>query len=125
MTVTLPTQPTCYCPNVSPAANSPQAWSASTVVALLQALLGLQPYAPLGLLLVDPHLPPWLPRITLRGVRVGNARVDLQFHRDADGRSHHEVLAQTGELEVRLLPSPWSLTSAFGADLRAQLHGSH
>ena len=29
---------------------------------LLQAMLGLYPYAPLHMLLVDPHLPAWLPR---------------------------------------------------------------
>ncbi|HEY9285177.1 MAG TPA: glycogen debranching N-terminal domain-containing protein [Pyrinomonadaceae bacterium] len=36
---------------------SPQAWSASAVFSMLQAMLGLYPYAPLNLLLVDPHLP--------------------------------------------------------------------
>ena len=48
-----------------PGANSPQAWSASAVFCFVQAMLGLYPYAPLNLLLVDPHLPDWLPEITL------------------------------------------------------------
>ncbi|HEY5610541.1 MAG TPA: glycogen debranching N-terminal domain-containing protein, partial [Thermoanaerobaculia bacterium] len=51
-------------PGIYPNANSPQAWSASSVFCLLQAMLGLYPYAPLNLLLVDPHLPEWLPEIT-------------------------------------------------------------
>lgn len=108
-------------PGLYPAANAPQAWSSATVVALLQALLGIQPYAPFDLLLVDPHLPPWLPEITLRGLRVGRATVDLRFHRDSNGRSGHEVLDQRGTLTVREQPSPWSLTSQAGTALRDQL----
>lgn len=29
-------------------------------------MLGLQPFAPLKMLFIDPHLPEWLPQITLR-----------------------------------------------------------
>jgi glycogen debranching enzyme len=45
-------------PAVYPAANWPQAWSATTVYTLLQAMLGLQPFAPLRMLFLDPFLPP-------------------------------------------------------------------
>ena len=108
-------------PALYPAANSPQAWSSATVIALLQALLGVQPYAPFEVLLVDPHLPQWLPEITLRGLRVGGASVDIRFFLDEGGRSRYEVLDLRGKLRVREQPSPWSLTGQVGAALRDRL----
>jgi len=109
-------------PALYPAANTPQAWSASTLVMLLQSLLGLQPYAPSGVLLVDPHLPEWLPEISLLNLRVGGAVLDLRFSRDPnDGRSRHEVLRLEGDLQVRAQPSPWSLVGCYGDALRERL----
>lgn len=104
-----------------PGANSPQAWSASAVFCLVQAMLSLYPYAPLNLLLVDPHLPEWLPEITLRGLRVGASVVDIRFHRTPDGRSDYEVLDKRGPLHIVRQPSPWSLTATFGERLRDAL----
>ena len=101
-------------PAVYPAANSPQAWSATTVYTLLQAMLGLQPYAPLRMLFIDPQLPPWLPEITIAGLRVGKASVSLRFFRKPNGRSDYEVLDKRGRLHVVRQPSPWSLTASFG-----------
>jgi glycogen debranching enzyme len=72
-------------PGVYRDANWPQAWSASSVFCLIQAMIGLYPYAPLRLLLLDPHLPAWLPELTLQGLSVGEAEVDLRFRRDATG----------------------------------------
>jgi glycogen debranching enzyme len=105
-------------PAIYPQANSPQAWSASAVVCLVQALLGIYPYAPLKMLLVDPHLPEWLPELTVRGLRVGGAAVDLRFFRREDGRSDWELLEQKGTLHVLRQPSPWSLTASFAERLR-------
>ncbi|HWN43885.1 MAG TPA: glycogen debranching N-terminal domain-containing protein [Thermoanaerobaculia bacterium] len=105
-------------PAIYPQANSPQAWSASAVICLVQALLGIYPYAPLKMLLVDPHLPEWLPELTVRGLRVGEASVDLRFFRGADGRSDWELLDQKGTLHVLRQPSPWSLTATFAERLR-------
>jgi glycogen debranching enzyme len=104
-------------PSLYPKANSPQAWSASSVVMAVQAMLGIYPYAPLGLLLVDPHLPPWLPEITLRGLRVGGAVCDLRFRRLRSGVTRHEVLAVRGKLRVLRQPSPWSVTAGAGERL--------
>ena len=57
-----------------PSSQSPQAWSASATVQLLQVMLGLYPFAPAGVLgLVRPRLPVWLPTVTLHGLRVGHA----------------------------------------------------
>jgi glycogen debranching enzyme len=98
-------------PAVYPNANSPQAWSSSAVFNLLQALLGLYPYAPLRLLFVDPHLPDWLPEVTLGNLRVGDAAVAIRFFREPDGSSDYRVLEQRGSLHVICQPSPWSLTA--------------
>lgn len=105
-------------PALYPQANSPQAWSASAVFTLLQSLLGLYPYAPLRMLLVDPHLPGWLPEITLRGLRVGDAKVSVRFYRDASGGSDYEVLEKEGALHLLRQPSPWSLTAGFAERLK-------
>ncbi|HEU4807668.1 MAG TPA: glycogen debranching N-terminal domain-containing protein, partial [Homoserinimonas sp.] len=72
-------------PGVYPQACSPQAWSASAIVAIIQALLILRPVAPLRTILVDPHLPPWLPDFTLEGVRLGDATFDLIVRRNRRG----------------------------------------
>lgn len=105
-------------PALYPAANSPQAWSASTVFTLLQAMLGLYPYAPYRLLFVDPHLPAWLPEITLRGLRVGDAVVSLHCFRKPDGGTDYRVREQHGRLHVIRQPSPWSLTANYGERLK-------
>lgn len=52
-------------PAVYPEASWPQAWSAAAVFCLIYAMLGTFPYAPLNTLFVDPHLPEWLPEITV------------------------------------------------------------
>jgi glycogen debranching enzyme len=101
-------------PALYPKANWPQAWSSSAVFTVLQAMLGLYPYAPLDALMVDPHLPDWLPEITVEGLRVADARVTLHFRRTDDGNSTYDVLEQRGTLHVVRQPSPWSLTAGLG-----------
>jgi glycogen debranching enzyme len=105
-------------PAFYPDANSPQAWSASTVFLLLQSLLGLYPYAPLKLLLVDPHLPAWLPEITLENLHVGRAVATIRFFRKKNGISSFKVLDVRGTLHVVRQPSPWSLSATFGERLK-------
>jgi glycogen debranching enzyme len=61
-------------------ANVPQAWAAGSVFALLQSIIGFQPRGDEGLLYLDPWLPPWLPDLTLRDLRVGAQIFDLQIH---------------------------------------------
>ena len=100
-------------PGIYPRANAPQTWNQSVFPILVQSLLGLVPFAPLRLLMVDPELPAWLPEITLRGLRVGDATVALRFWREVGGRSRYEVLEQTGELKV--LRQPW--VQSLSADL--------
>ena len=104
-------------PALYPHADSPQAWSASAVPCMIQALLGLFPYAPLRILFIDPHLPAWLPELCLRRVRVGDAVVDLRFRRKADGSTDYQVLKLRGTLHVIRQPSPWSQTATFAERL--------
>ncbi|GAA5197712.1 glycogen debranching N-terminal domain-containing protein [Rugosimonospora acidiphila] len=82
----LPRDPAHPHPGVHPQACSPQGWSASAIVAIVQALLALRPVAPLRTILVDPHLPDWLPDLELHGVRVGEATFDLAVLRRRNGR---------------------------------------
>lgn len=104
-----------------PNANSPQAWSASATWCLLQSMLGLYPYAPLNLLLLDPHLPAWLPDIVVRNLHVGTAVIDVRFYRTKGGESDYEVLDKRGALHIVRQPSPWSLTATFGERLQDAL----
>ncbi|HJU16503.1 MAG TPA: glycogen debranching N-terminal domain-containing protein [Stellaceae bacterium] len=87
-------------PGLYPSSNSPQAWSASAVISLVQTMLGLAPLAPLNTLLIAPDLPEWLPDLTLEGIRVGGGRVSLGFLRNSSGRTEHEVLSATGGIAV-------------------------
>lgn len=89
-------------PSVYPRSNMPQAWSSSTIPMMIQAMLGLYPFAPLNMLFLDPHLPEWLPDLTLHQLRVGNARVSLHFQRNAEGHTEYRVLEKQGPL--RILP---------------------
>ena len=85
-------------------ANVPQAWAAGSVFHLLQAILGLQADAPNERLYIDPELPSWLPDVTLRGLKVGKAKLDLRFWREGD-QTRWEVACHGGEIEV--LAKPW------------------
>jgi glycogen debranching enzyme len=106
-------------PGAYPRANVPQAWNQSMLVILVQSLLGLIPFAPLHVLLVDPILPPWLPELTIKRLRVGSASVSLRFYRDTDGESHYQVLEREGKL--RVIRQPW--IESFSADSWDRLRG--
>jgi glycogen debranching enzyme len=99
-------------PGIYPDSCEPQGWSASAVVMLIQALLAMVAVAPLGLLVVDPHLPSWLPDLRLEGLRVGSARLDIEFRRTRSGRTTHRVLRRDGHVRVLRQPPP----QAPGAD---------
>lgn len=100
-------------PALYPNADSPQAWSASAVLCMIQALLGLFPYAPLHALFIDPHLPEWLPELRLKNLQVGSATVDLSFQRRDDGTTSYHIHNIRGKLHVVRQPSPWALTTTF------------
>jgi glycogen debranching enzyme len=100
-------------PGIYPQACWPQAWSSGAVIQLLQAILGLRPVAPLGVLLVYPELPDWLREITLHGLRVGGSRLSIRFKRERDGGTGYRVLERSGP--VRVLRAPPDMSVRHGA----------
>ena len=104
-------------PALYPKANWPQAWSSSCLFSILQAILGLYPFAPMKVLLLDPHLPDWLPEITLRNLHVGKSTVGIRFYRKGKN-THFDVLDKRGTLHVLRQPSPWSLTAGIGERIK-------
>ena len=104
-------------PALYPKANSPQAWSAASVFAIVQAMLGLYPFAPTNLLLLDPHLPECLPEMFVRNLHVGRAVVSIRFYRKGQ-KTDFEVLDKRGALHVLRQPSPWSLTAGLGERIK-------
>ena len=85
-----------------PVACTPQAWAAAAPLLLLRTMLGLRADAPAhSLELIRPHLPPWLARVTIRELAVGNASVDLLVHRWR-GLTSAEVLRKNGDLDVTI-----------------------
>lgn len=90
-------------PGIYPDSCSPQAWSASAMVALVQAMLTLRPAAPLRTILVDPHLPDWLPDLTLEGVQLGGATFDVVVRR----RGARASVRTRGDRVAVLRQPPW------------------
>ncbi len=85
-----------------PVACSPQAWAAGAPYLFLTTMLGLRAHAHRNELeLWHPHLPDWVGRVTLRNLRVGDASVDLLFHRWR-GTTSAEVLRKVGTVDVTI-----------------------
>jgi glycogen debranching enzyme len=105
-------------PAIYPKANSPQAWSSSALFQILQSMLGIYPFAPLHTLIVDPHLPDWMPELTITNLHIGEAAADLRFFRKPGGGSDYEVLDKRGHLHVLKQPSPWSQTAGMAERLK-------
>jgi glycogen debranching enzyme len=106
-------------PGAYPRSNTPQLWNATVFPLLLQSLLGLQPLAPVQLLVIDPHLPEWLPDVTLHDIHVGDARATLRFWRDDDGESHGEIVRKKGTLHLLRQPPLESLKDGIPERLAA------
>ena len=100
-------------PGLYTQADWPQAWSASAVFTVIRALLGLFPYAPANALIIDPHLPDWLPDITLKNLRIGDAVLTIDFRRKSDGGTGYQLIDLEGKLHVLRQPSPWSITTGW------------
>jgi glycogen debranching enzyme len=72
-------------PTLYPVACSPQAWAAATPFALLGTLLGLEFDAEAKeIRLRDPHLPPFIEELTIKGLRLGDSALDLCLHGKGD-----------------------------------------
>ncbi len=86
-----------------PVACHPQAWAAGSIPYLVTVFLGLQPEGfEHRLRIVRPILPKDVDRIQIRGLKVGNASVDINFERVSGGQTTVNVIALDGELDVTL-----------------------
>jgi glycogen debranching enzyme len=110
-------------PGAYPRANPVQLWNQSAYIMLIQVLLGLQPIAPLHTLVVDPVLPPWLPEITLRDLRVADATATIRFTRDGSARVNADVTEKRGTLHIIRQPPPESLNASAFDRLASLLRG--
>jgi glycogen debranching enzyme len=91
-------------PTLYPVACAPQAWASAAVFLLFEACLGLSISAPeRKLVFSKPLLPPFLPQLTIRDLKVGGARVDLLLTRHDEGDVGVNVLRRDGEIEIVLL----------------------
>jgi glycogen debranching enzyme len=85
-----------------PVACYPQAWSAASVFAILQAILGLQVFGFEHRVVLDsPELPPWLESLTIENLTVGDAAVSFRLKRIAEGRAL-EVLDKRGTVSLEI-----------------------
>jgi glycogen debranching enzyme len=89
-------------PTLYPVACSPQAWSAGAVFLLLQSALGLTIEAEARQIrIAHPRLPGPVDQVSLHGLRVGDAEVDLLLERSGAGLDLR-VLRRSGTLDVVL-----------------------
>lgn len=89
-----------YRPINYPVSCSPQAWAAGCMFQMLQSCINFIPDACNGRLkIVDASFPPWLNKVVVRGLRVGNATLDLGFHTENEYTSC-QLLHKTGNVRV-------------------------
>lgn len=108
-------------PGAYPQANTPQLWNASAFPLLVHTMLGLQPVAPLHLLVVSPDLPEWMPEAVVHDLRLGESTATIRFWRGEHGHSHAEVVKSTGTFRLIVQPPPESLTAGVRDRLRGLL----
>jgi len=93
-------------PTLYPTACSPQAWASGSVFLLLQSVLGLQIDARTGTVgFAAPTLPAAFDRISIHGLELGDASVDLALERSGDSVDLHVLRAHEG-IDVRQLTAP-------------------
>ncbi len=87
-------------PTLYPVACSPQAWAAGSVFMLLQSALGIQVDGEQRRIVIEsPHLPESHPRLWLKNLKVGDARVDLYCER-ANGKTSVQAIDNRGGVEI-------------------------
>lgn len=79
----------------------PQAWAAGTMFQILTACLGIE-VRPDKLRIVEPAVPAWLGSVTVTGLRVGKARVDLQFDTVDGGKTRVTVLRNKKNIHIEV-----------------------
>jgi glycogen debranching enzyme len=82
-------------------ANVPQAWAAGSAFMLLQAMLGIAANGSAGKLFLDPHLPAWLPDVTLKDLTIGARNFSLRFWRDGEATRYEVLQGEPDLVELR------------------------
>ncbi|MBO0695170.1 MAG: amylo-alpha-1,6-glucosidase [Verrucomicrobia bacterium] len=91
-------------PTLYPVACAPQSWASAAVYLLLEACLGLSVLAfERRLIFSKPLLPSFLKQVTIRGLKVADARADLLLTRHDEGDVGVNVLRREGVLDVVVL----------------------
>ena len=87
-------------PTLYPVACAPQAWAAGAFFLLIESCLGLTIQGSANRVVFNrPALPEGIPQLSIRGLCVGDASVDLLFERQMD-TVRVQVLEKQGEVEV-------------------------
>jgi glycogen debranching enzyme len=87
-------------PTLYPVACAPQAWASAAPFLLIQSCLGVSVQGAQNRVVFNrPSLPEGIPQLSIRGLRVGEASVDLLFERQID-TVRVQVLQKQGEVEV-------------------------
>jgi glycogen debranching enzyme len=90
-------------PTRYPNACAPQAWASAAGFLLLQSCLGLQIDAPRRRLsFVRPLLPPFLQRVEIRNIVIGDARIDLTLDRHPEDVGL-AVTRRDGQVEIMVI----------------------
>ncbi len=87
-------------PTLYPVACAPQAWAAGGAFMLLDSTLGLHIDGRSNRIkLHEPMLPPFLDKVRLQGLQVGDAEIDLELQRYQNDVGV-QILRRTGKIEV-------------------------
>jgi glycogen debranching enzyme len=87
-------------PTLYPVSCAPQSWASGAVLLLLQACLGLQiQEAERRLVFTNPFLPEFLKEVQIKGLRVGEASLDLVLARQAQDVGIN-VLRREGQVAI-------------------------
>jgi hypothetical protein len=78
----------------------------------------------MGVLFVDPALPPWLPEVIVRRLRVGDGAVSLRFVRRPDGHTTCEVLEKSGLRHVVRRRGAWRATHGGGSHVEERIEAA-
>jgi glycogen debranching enzyme len=90
-------------PTPYPVACAPQAWAACAPFALLQACLGAEvDAASATVILRRPRLPNFIDWLSIRGLRIGEGRLDLMFRRH-DSSVAVNLLDRAGDADVQVV----------------------
>lgn len=89
-------------PSEYPVSCSPQAWAAGAALLFAQSIIGLQPDAHAGKLILSPHLPDWLNTLQICNLRIGKRRIDLLIER-ANGHDKVEIGGKSKGIAIELV----------------------